>query len=62
MKEAPVIGQLWSPAWSVSTTPMPGTDFQSAPAAAALKVTSSGSTNLPALFWTWPWESLFCLA
>ena len=31
-------------------------------AAAALKVASSGETNLPALFWTWPYASLFCLA
>ncbi len=56
------MGQLFSPAWSVSTTPMPGTDFQSAPAAADLNVWSSGSTNLPALFCTWPYASLFCFA
>ena len=45
MKDAPVIGQLDLPAWLVRITPIPGVFAQSAPAAAALNVSSSGCTN-----------------
>ena len=62
MNEAPVIGQLALPGWSVRITPMPGTLFQSAPAAAALNASSLGATNAPSLLAIIAYDSLFCLA
>ena len=41
---------------------MPGALFQSAPAAAALKLSSFGSTALPSRFTIFATLSLFCLA
>jgi hypothetical protein len=50
MKEAVLIGQLVSPLALTIDTPMPGTLNQSAPAAAAANVKSSGLTYLPLAF------------
>ena len=57
-----VVNQEASPAWSVRITPKPGTDFQSALAAAAWNEASSGATVLPSLLTILAWVSLFCLA
>ena len=50
VKEAVEMGQLSAPLAFTMDTPMPGTLNQSAPAAAAAKVLSSGLTYLPSAF------------
>ena len=50
MKVAPLIGQVSFPAWSVSTWKK--VFDQSALAAAALKLSASGGTKLPSLFFS----------
>src|SRR4029077_2047811 len=62
MKLAAVIGQESAPGCEVRMTPYPGTDFQSAFAAAAWKDFVSGATLLPSLLTMLAWVSLFCLA
>ena len=57
-----MIGQASAPGWSFRITPKPGAEFQSALAAAAAKVFSSGCTVLPSRLTIAAWVILFCLA